>query len=140
MVLRNDNAGLVRLSVPGKEKAIETLERINDPGVTTSWVLSSNPRRRRPKSDSEPESGSDESNRQRTRKSAKVTQKVAGWVTLWNSSGGQRINAFSILSDRTTSDNGLFCLWAIRRATEDEVKVVSRLHLSQFIEQDFDKA
>lgn len=137
-LIRNDNAGLLRLSVPGREKAIETLNRIDDPSITVTWTLGTVSRRKKTRADSEAGAETPGSGKQGKRKQPGASKTVSEWFSLWASSGAPHVDAFSLLRDRSVADKGLFGLWAIRCATQDKVKVVSRLHLSEFIERAFE--
>ena len=128
---------LVWLSVPGKERAIETLMRIEDPNITGSFVLGSKTRSRSAKGDAT--TASDDAGATKTGKSrtALESKKIAPWVEHWKATG-IRVDAYEVLEGKSSAEKGLFGLWAIRKARGDDGKVVTRVQLAQFLYQAFE--
>jgi len=118
----------VGLNMIGKERAVEILDEIQDPSYEGSWSIG----------DSASNSGSKEksngSKNQSTRSGDDLPRGVEEWVESWKDQETE-IDGYSIISDRTVAEKGLFGLWAIRKITDDEEKVVSPCKLASFIQQ-----
>lgn len=134
-MLTNDS--MVGLSVPGREYAISVLGQISDPSVSSAWSLSARSRRTGARSiitsDGEPEDVT-KAVRRRSESQSKV---VKEWVRAWKALG-LAVSMHAVLQDKQWVDRAIVGLWAIRRATKDEIKAVSRVHLAQFIQEAFE--
>jgi hypothetical protein len=126
------------LRASGRERAVKTLNRIDDSQVAETWSLGTPPRPKRSRAarrngdaaEPSPDSGI----RTPKRRASTPSKKVAGWVAAWQSLG-EKANVHAILSGDSIAlaDKGLFGLWAIRRAVGDEGRIVPRVPLAEFI-------
>jgi len=116
----------VGLNMIGKRRALEILEEIQDPSCEGNWSLG----------DSAGSSGSKKkstgSKKQSTTSGGGLPQGVEEWVGSWKNQETE-IDGYSMISDRTVAEKGLFGLWAIRKVTDGEEKVVSPYKLASFI-------
>jgi hypothetical protein len=138
LLIRDDANSLVKLTVPGREKAKESLDRITNKSPETTWELGSTPRRRKSKSATTEPAAAKDASKSSKRSTANSSKQAVQWADLWRERASKLINAFEILEHLGIAEKGLFALWAIRRLTNDDVKIVSRHHLSQFLEQAFE--
>lgn len=128
---------MIELSVPGREKATETLRRNEDPSITGTYVLGASSRSRAAKPDSDASGDAEGNAKTGKRRSALDSKKVTPWVDQWKAAGVP-VNAYEALTGKSSAEKGLFGLWAIRKALGENGRVVSRLQLAQFLYQAFE--
>ena len=83
------------------------------------------------------EDKSDQSPKPASRRSANIPKDVAEWVAKWNNLG-LNVDGHAALKGRTLLEIGIFGLWAIRRATGDAIKEVTRGKLAKFLSVAFE--
>lgn len=127
----------MRLSVPGQERAVATLNRIFDASIASTWTLHPSSRSRSNKSNGATDGAADGGGKPSRRKGSGESKNVETWVARWKALG-MKVSPHAILTGKTVAEKGLFGLWAIRRATGDSQKIVSRVLLSRFILEAFE--
>jgi hypothetical protein len=126
-----DGQPMFRLRKTGRDEAKRVLGEVHNPEVVDAWTLSD---RSRARGKSTNDAGSSE--KAGATRGRKKSAKPDDWATKWASlSAG--IDGHSIVDGANGLNKGLFGLWAIRRATEDNAKVVSKSHLASFIHKAF---
>ncbi len=126
-----DGQPLFRLRKTGRDEARKILAEVLNPEVSDAWSLVDRSRSRG-KGSGEP--GSVE--KHRTSRGTKKATEVDDWATKWTSSSSG-IDGHSIVEAAASLTKAVFGLWAIRRATDDKVTIVSKRRLSAFIHKAF---
>ena len=130
---------VIRLRRTGREEAQRILHQMLDPNVPNAWPLSDRTRARGGKAAAPDSSGSEKATKSQGRGGGrKANPAVDTWVTKWNSLG-LHVDGHSICNDSKVplANKGILGLWAIRRATDDTVTVVSGSDLMSFINKAF---
>jgi hypothetical protein len=128
------------LNNSGRDRAIQILNQVLDPGATDGWAPGSTPSGHRTRHKATRDETQDERSKPGHRKTAKGTSRsspVSAWVTAWKGRA-LAIDAFSIFANLSAADKGLFALWAIRTTSGDDAKLVSPYHLERFLYQAFE--
>jgi len=127
----------IGLSVPGRERARKILAEALDSTIPDSWSLNSATRARGGKSGGAAEDRKGKASKTTGGKRATVSNAVTEWKTKWEALS-LNVNGFKLIKDRKILDKGIFGLWAIRRAANDEGKIVSRGKLKSFLHEAFE--
>ena len=128
-----DGQPMFRLRMTGRDEAKKILEQILNPNIPNEWVLSDRSRTRNKGASDPTPSDKAKPNSHRGRK--KSAEPVA-WADKW-ASLNLGIDGHSIVERASGLNKGLFGLWAIRKATGDTVKVVSKQNLASFLHRAF---
>jgi hypothetical protein len=129
---------MIELSVPGKERAIESLDRIENHDIPQGrFSPGAGSKPRAAKSEAGAATEDDGGTKSRKRADALSSKKIEPWVARWNATG-ITVEAYKVLKDRSNAEKGLFGLWAIRKAIGDAGRVVTRVQLAQFLYQAFE--
>lgn len=136
--LAQENEGnklMFRLRINGQNEAVRILGEVLNPDVKEEWTISDR-RKTKSKTTASDSENSEKSGNKTSPKPKKKNEKIEGWVSKWNGlkSG---IDGHSIVKDASMADRGIFALWAIRKATNNEVQIVSGSNLVDFIYKAF---
>ena len=126
---------MLRLRINGEKEAIKILGEVSDDSVKDSWTISDR-RKTKGKAHASDTDSSEKTSRKTSKKSGKKNEKIEGWVSKWNDLKCG-IDGHSIVKDAKLVDKGIFALWAIRKATIDEVQIVGGSNLVDFIYKAF---
>jgi hypothetical protein len=135
-IVRSDDGKQLRLSVPGRDLAIQSLNRIDDPNLGETWLLSSRSHAKATKTtrSSSEDAGSVTASKKRGGPANSTL--VAGWVKSWKQRPTE-IEAHELLKGRKTGEIAVFALWAIEAVTGETDKNVTREQLAQFVRDAF---
>jgi hypothetical protein len=122
---------MFRLRKTGRDEAKRILGEVLDNNVPDTWALSDRSRTRS-KTTGDSTSNDKSTTVSGRKKSTEQDDWAAKWVAL--ESG---VDGHSIVNDANGLNKGLFGLWAVRRATQDAVKVVSHKRLATFLHKAF---
>lgn len=123
----------IGLSIPGRERAQTVLAETLDPNVPNKWLLSSRSQGRSVRKPAEDKGeGTKTSNRKRGR-----TPLAEKWLAAWKALA-LPVNGHDAIKNRSHLDKGIVGLWAIRRATKEEAKVVGVQSLAKFLLEVFE--
>jgi hypothetical protein len=126
-----DGEAMFRLRKTGRDEAKRILSEVLNPDVEDAWTLSDRSRNR---GKAGGEGGSAE--KLGSNKGRKRATLADDWAAKWNALS-LGVDGHSIVEAATGLDKGIFGLWAVRRATEDKVKVVSAKPLAAFLHKAF---
>ncbi|MBV9119222.1 MAG: hypothetical protein JOZ39_00820 [Chloroflexi bacterium] len=130
--------GQVGLRAAGRDRAKEILRELDDPSIAPDWKLGAGGQARSAKASTSTESTDEHAVKAlRHRPSAGKKSPVDAWLAAWKALA-LPVNGHDAIKDRGLLEKGLFGLWAIRRATKDEVKVVGTKSLVKFIFEAFE--
>lgn len=124
---------MFRLRMTGREEAKKILEQVLNPNIPDEWVLSDRSRARG-KGSSETAGG--DKAKAAGRSGRKKSLEPELWAQKWTDLNFG-VDGHSIVDAATGLNKGLFGLWAIRKATGDSVKVVSKTKLGSFLHKAF---
>jgi len=127
----------VRLRIPGRERAHEILGQVFDANVPNKWPLGSAPRKRSSKQGGASEGEAEDNAKPKSRKGSTLPKKVERWMKAWENLN-QPVAPHSLLETLSPLDKGLFALWAIRLAANEDGKEVSRPLLARFLWEAFE--
>lgn len=122
---------MFRLNKQGRDEAKAALKRIYDTSIEgPGWMP-----------DGRGRAGKDDTDAKATAKSTgkrgrKPSPKPKEWAQEWKATHAS-IDAHSLLEKRTTTDKGMFALWAVSKVAGDDGKVVSERLLSKFLLEAF---
>ncbi len=122
----------VGLQKPGREEAQKVLAQVLDPNIQSKWSLNTGGGTRGAKSNGQGDESADSSPKNGSRKSNNFSETVESWVTVWKTLS-LNIDGFAAIKDRSTSDKGIFGLWAVGKATSEPEQIVSSYMLAQFL-------
>lgn len=131
-VFNNDEIGL---RATGREQAREYMRQVLDPNIADTWSVGSAMRSRGAKA-SDDASDATEGGKARKGRGRAPSQIVEKWVSEWRNLN-LGIDGHRIVQQASSPDKGIIGLWAIRKATGDEVKHISRTQLAKFLYQAF---
>lgn len=130
----DENAQIFRLRGNGRSAARNALADVFDSNKPNGLDLNKLATRKKTKSaraDSDGGDGQTQSN--------KKSKEIDAWVTKWTNLKLE-IDAYSAVGSASAEDKGIIALWAIRKATADEVKVVNGNKIVSFISKAFHKS
>jgi predicted RNA-binding Zn-ribbon protein involved in translation (DUF1610 family) len=130
--LREDTSGdqaMIRLRKKGRDEARNILEQMLDPNVKAAWELNDRSRSRGGKANSH-DSGSP------SKPGRKSANDVEAWKSKWQELN-LGIDGHTIVGEASYEDKGIIGLWAISKATDGAVKIVSAGKLTEFIYKAF---
>ncbi|WP_190448170.1 hypothetical protein [Trichocoleus sp. FACHB-832] len=122
----------VGLQKSGLEEAQKVLAEVLDPNISNNWSLNTGGGARGAKSNGKGDENIDSSPKNGSRKSNSFSQTVESWVTAWKALS-LNIDGFSAIKDRSTSEKGIFALWAVGKATSEPEQVASSYMIAQFL-------
>ena len=122
----------VGLQKSGREEAQKVLAEVLDSSIQNKWSLNTGGGTRKAKSNGKSDESADSSTKNGSRKNNGFSQIVESWVTAWKALS-LNIDGFAAIKDRSTSDKGIFGLWAVGKATSEPEQVVSSYMISQFL-------
>jgi hypothetical protein len=122
----------VGLQKSGREEAQKVLAEVLDPNIPNNWSLNTGGGTRGAKSNGKGDESADSSTKNGSRKKNGFSQIVESWVTDWKVLS-LNIDGFAAIKDRSTSDKGIFGLWAVGKATSEPEQVVSSYMIAQFL-------
>ncbi|MBD2539809.1 hypothetical protein [Coleofasciculus sp. FACHB-SPT36] len=122
----------VGLQKSGREEAQKVLAEILDPNIQSKWSLNTGGGTRGAKSNGQGDESADSSPKNGSRKSNSFSQTVESWVTAWKTLS-LNIDGFAAIKDRSTSEKGIFALWAVGKATSEPEQVASSYMIAQFL-------
>lgn len=123
-----------RLRKNGRDFAKAYLADIFNPEKKDEWSLTEKAKSRKKSKSSETVSDGQSGSKQMNKKSSEVDSWVMKWKEL-----KLNIDPYSVISSTTTENKGIIALWAIRKATSDERKVVKGNAIATFISKAFSK-
>lgn len=136
--LAQENDGdkpMFRLRINGQNEAVKILGEVLDPNAKEEWTISD--RRKTKSKTAATDSDTSEKTRSKSpKKSSKKNEKIDGWVSKWNALK-LGVDGHTIVKDAKMVDRGIFALWAIRKATNNEVQIVGGSNLIEFIYKAF---
>lgn len=136
--LAQENDGdkpMFRLRINGHNEAVKILGEVLDPNVKEEWTISDR-RKAKSKTVTSDSETSEKASSKSPKKSSKKNEKIDAWVSKWNDLK-LGIDGHSIVRDAGLADKGMFALWAIRKATNNEVQIVAGSNLVDFIYKAF---
>ncbi|MEP0859419.1 hypothetical protein [Trichocoleus sp. DQ-U1] len=122
----------VGLQKSGREEAQKVLAEILDPNIQSKWSLNTGGGTRGAKSNGQGDESADSSPKNGSRKSNSFSQTVESWVTAWKTLS-LNIDGFAAIKDRSTSEKGIFALWAVGKATSEPEQGASSYMIAQFL-------
>lgn len=126
-----DGQSMFRLRKTGRDAARRVLAEVIDDNIPDSWQLSDRSRTRA-KASSDGTSNEKASGSSGRKKSEEPNDWASKWTALQLG-----VDGHSIVEAASGVNRGLFGLWAIRRATNDAVKIVSVMKLAAFLYKAF---
>ncbi len=136
--LAQENDGdkpMFRLRINGHNEAVKILDEVLDPNVKEEWTISDR-RKAKSKTATSDSETSDKASGKPPKKTSKKNEKIDAWVSKWNALK-LGVDGHSIVKDARMADRGIFALWAIRKATNNEVQIVGGSNLVDFIYKAF---
>jgi len=136
--LAQENDGdkpMFRLRINGHNEAVKILGEVLDPYVKEEWTISDR-RKAKGKTATSDSETSEKASGKSSKNASKKSEKIDNWVSKWN---GLKlgVDGHSIVKDARMADRGIFALWAIRKATNNEVQIVGGSNLVDFIYKAF---
>lgn len=133
----DENAQTFRLRANGREAAQNALADIFNPDKENKWNLTERTKsRKKAKSADTDSTGND--TQAGASKPGRKSGEVDSWVTKWKNLSLD-VDVYSAISSTATENKGVIALWAIRKATSDEIKVVNGNQIVSFISKAFSK-
>lgn len=121
---------MFRLRKTGRDEAKRVLDEVLNDEIADTWTLTDRTRMRA-------KSVADGSSNGRTKTTtSKKSAEPDEWATKW-AALELGVDGHSIVEEASSLNKGLFGLWAIRRATNDSIKVVSDGKLVAFLHKAF---
>jgi hypothetical protein len=136
--LAQENDGdkpMFRLRINGQNEAVKILGEVLDPNIKEEWTISDR-RKAKSKTTTIASETSDKTGSKSPKKPTKKNEKIDGWVSKWNALK-LGVDGHTIVKDAKMVDGGIFSLWAIRKATNNEVQIVGGSNLVDFIYKAF---
>jgi hypothetical protein len=132
----DEDANTFRLRANGREAAQKALADIFNPEKVNKIDLSKITPRKKAKSGNA--DSSDKDSQTGTNQTSKKSSEVDSWVTKWTNLKLE-VDAYTAIGSASPENKGIIALWAIRKATSDEVKVVNGNKIVAFISKAFHK-
>jgi hypothetical protein len=128
--LNENGQSMFRLRKTGRDEAKRVLDEVLNDEIADTWPLTDRSRIRA-------KSVADGSSNGRTKTTtSKKSAEPDEWATKWTALE-LGVDGHSIVEEASSLNRALFGLWAIRRATEDSIKVVSDRKLVAFLHKAF---
>jgi hypothetical protein len=135
-----DADGTLTLTVSGVERAVEALNRFDDPNIAGKYNPAATPKSRGKGQVANPAASSNGGVQSKgaSKRGVSTSARSASWNAAWKNADAAKLGVRAALLQLSTREKGLVGLWAIRTAAGEDGKVVTRLQLAQFLLEAFE--